>query len=295
MAAAAVFATGLTLPSPVLAQPAAPAVHATPGKGFVAGHVEVRGFSIRYAEAGPRNAPTIVSLPGSAGLEMSTAKDQLARTFHVIELQPPGWGDSPELTRPMEQSELGEILGEAANTLVRGRYHLLGTSMGGANALYLTARFPDRVKSLTLEGSMAPARLADLGTPMIYRDQVRQMLAAGGPPGGYPAPPAHPNKPWATPEFTRAQMAARFRMMQWVQADTGAPPLFEKVRASNVPILAMVGDHDAILKLSLQQYYVETLPKARFVVVPGGEHDLQNTQPEFFAREVAAHVRRTDH
>jgi pimeloyl-ACP methyl ester carboxylesterase len=260
-----------------------------PGKEFKDGYVEVGGFRLHYREAGPRNAPVIISLPGSAGLEMSRAKDHLIRDYRVIEINPPGWGDDPELKREMNQDEIGKLLGEAANKLVKSKYYVLGTSMGGANALWLASQFPKRVKAIVLEGSMAPARLSDLHGQMIYRENVRKMLA-NAPAGGaaYPTPPADPAKPWATAAYNGKQMAQRFRMMQWVQADLGSSELFASVRKSGIPILAMVGDRDAILKPTIDSYYREVLPAAKFKLVAGGGHDLQNTQTDAFVQAVAS-------
>jgi pimeloyl-ACP methyl ester carboxylesterase len=269
-----------------------------PGKEFKEGHVAAGGFHLRYQEAGPKDAPVLVSLPGSAGLEMSRAKDQLIKHFRVIEINPPGWGDDPELTREMNQDEIGKILGEAANQLVTGKYHVLGTSMGGGNALWLTAAFPERVKSVVLEGSMAPLRLSqpsDMTMPLITREGVRKMLAsqaAGSSP--YPTPPADPAKPWATKEYVGKQMGQRFRMMKWVQADVGNEQLYAKVRESKAPILALVGDKDGIIKPSVESYYREVFPQSKFVLIPGAGHDIQNTQTDAFVKEVTAFIKQHD-
>jgi pimeloyl-ACP methyl ester carboxylesterase len=257
-----------------------------PGKEFKEGYVEVGGFRLRYQEAGPKDAPVLISLPGSAGLEMSRAKDQLIRDYHVIEINPPGWGNDPELQREMNQDEIGKLLGEAANKLVTGKYFLLGTSMGGGNALWLASQYPQRVKAIVLEGSMAPTRLSDLTMPMIARENIRKMLANPSAGSSYPLPPPDPSKPWATPEYVGKQMGQRFRMMQWVQADLGNDQLLSSIRQSKIPVLALLGDEDQIIKPSNESYYREVLPEAKFVLIPKGGHDLQNSQTDAFVREV---------
>ncbi|MGC4029798.1 MAG: alpha/beta hydrolase [Steroidobacteraceae bacterium] len=257
-----------------------------PGKAFETGVVEAGGYTLRYSVAGPSGAPVIVSLPGSAGLEMSRAKDQLVDQFRIIEINPPGWGDDPELSAEMTQEEIGRILGEAANKLVEGRYHLIGTSMGGGNALWLAAHYPDRVKSILLEGGMAPTRESDLTSPLITTAFVRQQRAAPSQPnGGYPTPPMDPAKPWATGEYNMKQMQNRFKMMSWVQCDIGDDALFAKIRASGIPVYGLLGDKDGIIKPTVQEYYAQVLPESKFMLVPGGGHDLQNTQTDVFVRE----------
>ena len=271
-----------------------------PGRDFKDGYVEAGGFRLHYKEGGRSDAPVLISLPGSAGLEMSRAKDLLISKYRIIEINPPGWGDDPELTREMEQEEIGKILGLAANKLVTGSYHVLGTSMGGGNALWLAYHYPQRVKSLVLEGGMAPLRRSDLTNPLIERAEVRKRLEAGqspvGPPPGaqpppgaaaaYPTPQVNPAKPWATREYTGKQMTQRFRMMKWVQTDIGSDQLFAKVRDAGFPVLGLLGDKDNIIKPSVAEYYRQVLPKARFVLIPGGGHDLQNTATDAFVKEV---------
>lgn len=258
-----------------------------PGANFVHGTVPAGEFTLDYASAGPEQATaTIVSFPGSAGLEMSTAKDVLAQRYRIIEINPPGWGGKNDLNRPMAQSEIGSVLAQAANTLVDGPYYLIGTSMGGANAIYAAAAHPQRVLGIILEGSMAPARPDDLSVappPPASEDN------SGGPPE-YPAPPPHKNKPWATEDFFRAQMANRFNMFRWVQPDILPEDALASVRANATPVLALVGDQDEILQPSQKEAFAQYLPHAQFQLVPEGWHDLQNTVPEAFVAFVDGFV-----
>jgi pimeloyl-ACP methyl ester carboxylesterase len=260
-----------------------------PGKGFRIDAVQAGGFTLKYAEAGPSSPKaTIVSLPGSGGLEMSTAKDILAQSYRVIELNPPGWGDQTDLDRPMAQSELGGILAEAIRKLVRGPYYLIGTSMGGANALFVAAIDPDNVLGIIHEGSMAPCRLDDMRLPPPTKEQMD--AAYGGGSGAivpnYPVPPVHPRKPWATTAVMQISMRNRMRMMRLVPADFSCEVAVQAVRDHKIPLLALVGDQDGILKLSQADTYRAELPQTQFVAVPGGEHDLQNTTPEIFVSQV---------
>lgn len=267
---------------------------ALPGKPFKQGHVEAGGFTLVYAAAGPADAPaTIVSLPGSAGLEMSTAKDKLAEKYRVIEINPPGWAGREDLTRPMSQQELGALLGEAANTLVAGRYFLLGTSMGGANALYLAEAYPDRVLGIIFEGSMAPARGdVDVKVPPMTDEQRESMVeavSAGRNP--YPSRAPHPRKPWATDAYVADQMLKRGKMMRWVAPDFDATSAIAVVRARRIPVLSLLGTDDEILRPSQEDTFKAVLPEAEFRLIEGGSHDLQNTAPEAFVEAVEAMLR----
>lgn len=173
-----------------------------PGAAFTRGTVKVGEFELDYAgKPGGRERDSGV-LPGSAGLEMSLAKDVLARNHRVVEINPPGWGGKDDLSRPMPMSEIGELLAGAADQLVGGPYFVIGTSMGGTNALYAAARLPRRIRGLILEGSMSPARLTDLhAPPPVPADPGKEPSAAEP---DYPLPPFNPRKPWATEDFIHA-------------------------------------------------------------------------------------------
>ncbi|MGD6749744.1 alpha/beta fold hydrolase [Streptomyces sp. BH105] len=256
-----------------------------PGSAFRRGTVPAGEFTLDYAEAGPSDAPvTLVSLPGSAGLEMSTAKDRLIDTYRVIEINPPGWGGKTDVNRPLPQSELGDLLAEAATTLVDGPFVVLGTSMGGANALYLTARSTDRVRGIVLEGSMSPARPEDLRMPPADEETTPKD------PADYPLPPVHRNKPWATHAYMRRQMADRMAMFRWTQADMEATSAITVIRDRRLPVLALLGDADEILLSTQEKTVRETLPRADFRLVPEGGHDLQNTVPDAFVSLTRAFI-----
>lgn len=261
-----------------------------PGKPFRRSKVDAGGFTLDYAEAGPPDAAiTIVSLPGSAGLEMSTAKDVLSQRCRVIEINPPGFGDNNDLTRPTTQSEIGAVLAEAANKLVKGRYYIIGTSMGGGNALYAAMHAPDRVAGLILEGSMTPVRMQDLQSPPPTPEQLEALKKAGGPPP-YPDRPPHPKKPWASSAYVAKQMGDRIRMFQWVATDFEGEAAVRAARERRTPIVALLGDEDEILKTSQAEAFKAVLPHAEFHLITGGTHDLQNTTPDQFVQQVEAFV-----
>lgn len=249
-----------------------------PGASFVRATSPAGEFILDYAHAGPEDsAVTIVSLPGSAGLEMSTAKDALARKYRVLEINPPGWGGKADLNRKMSMSEVGALLAEAVDHLVNGPHYLIGTSMGGVNALYVAASHPDRVRGIILEGSMAPARLEDLNGPPEAAGEN-----SGAEESDYPLPPVHPKKPWATAEYIQEQMANRFSMMRWVDVEMLPEGALNAVRDAGIPVLALLGAHDEILRSSQRDAYATYLPQAQFHLIVDGHHDLQNTSADEF-------------
>jgi pimeloyl-ACP methyl ester carboxylesterase len=259
-----------------------------PGKVFKAGKVESFGYEVPFAEAG--NGDAVVFLPGSAGLEMSTAKDMLAAEFRVIELDPPGWGDTPQVSARMKQRQLAVILADALTELGVDSCHLVGTSMGCTNAMWLAQQFPHRVRSLVLEGPMLFYRPEDLTNP---DEGPILALRNGAPPpdvSAYPGPPPHPNKPWATSEFFREQMKKRFKMFRWTDHPADQSPLEKFANATDIPITLALGSDDEILKPCYADRFAEVVPAARIARIEGGTHDLQNTAPQAFVEVVKAAI-----
>lgn len=261
-----------------------------PGAPFHPGTVRSDEFVLDYAEAGPPEPEAvIVSFPGSAGLEMSTAKDLLAQRYRIVEINPPGWGAKQDVSRHLPQSEIGRILAAAATQLVDGPFFLVGTSMGGANALYAAALLPDRVSGLILEGSMAPSEAADLRTPPPSPDDRSSADTSADNPA-YPEPVVHPNKPWATAEYVARQMSDRLRMFGWTPPDTTADQAVAAIDWATTPILALLGEQDEILGPTVEQTLRTAIPSAQFQLIPDGMHDLQNTVPDEFVAHVESFI-----
>ncbi|WP_083888042.1 alpha/beta fold hydrolase [Nocardia asiatica] len=253
----------------------------SPGTPFHEGTVTTEQHTLVFAEAAPAHPKsTIVSLPGSAGLEMSTAKDVLAQRHRVVEINPPGWGERNDVTERSHQSTLGPVLAAAIEELVTGPFYLLGTSMGGANALYVASLLPDRTQGVILEGSMAPVLPPEDMHPMPSPPED----------GGYPLPAPHPRKPWATKDFVMNQMLNRARLFEITEVDMDAADAIAKVVEHHIPVLALLGDADEILRPSQEKRIRERIPHAQFHLVGGGGHDLQNTAPEIFVELVEEFV-----
>jgi len=259
-----------------------------PGAGFERGGVASFGYEVPYAQFGTGDA--IVFLPGSGGLEMSTAKDILAQCLHVIELDPPGWGETPALVAQMEQRQLAIVLADAIAALGLTRYHLVGTSMGGINAFWLAQQFRNRIQSITLEAPMLFCRPQDLVNP---DESFILALRAGTPApnmSAYPAPPPHPRKPWATAEFFRHQMLNRFKMFRTTDypADNSALETF--ARETTIPLTILLGTQDEILNLSYAERFKAMAPSSRIDIIDGATHDIQNTAPEAFVAAIRRQV-----
>lgn len=74
----------------------------------------------------------------------------LGKTFRVIAVDLPGFGNSQPLSEPAELAAYADVVGELADELALGEVAVAGHSMGGLVALALTQRRPDLVSQLVL-------------------------------------------------------------------------------------------------------------------------------------------------
>jgi pimeloyl-ACP methyl ester carboxylesterase len=259
-----------------------------PGEKFERGTVASFGYEVPFAQAGSGDA--IVFLPGSAGLEMSSAKDTLAQSFRVIELDPPGWGETAPLAAQMQQRQLAIVLADAISALGLARYHLVGASMGGLNAFWLAKQYPERVLSITLEAPMLFYRPQDLVNP---DESFIRALRAGAPApdmSAYPAPPPHPRKPWATADFFRHQMRNRFKMFRTTDHPADNSALESFAREAKMPIALLLGTQDEILNPCYAERFKDMVPSSRIDIIDGATHDIQNTAPEGFVAAIGRQI-----
>jgi pimeloyl-ACP methyl ester carboxylesterase len=272
-----------------------------PGKPFKEGYVDVDGYHLLYIDGG-KGPTVVVSFTGSGGLEMSTAKDMLAQRYRVIEINPPGWGPDSNTPRDSDMKKMARVFVHALDKLGVGKFHLIGTSAGCVHAMLAAEQYPDRVLSLTGEGGECFTR------PEDRRQQTARAVAAQDAAragkgfdddysiwAGWPAYQWAPNKWWQTPSYQARLMRRRYvrvntdggqnerEMMENTRAD-----MIAQAATLKVPTVDFLGDRDEIMKMTVAQSWKKNMPQSRFVLVAGGTHDLQNSQPEQFVELLEA-------
>ncbi|MEZ5658018.1 MAG: alpha/beta hydrolase [Burkholderiaceae bacterium] len=144
---------------------------------------EANGMRLHHIEWGPLDAPVLVTLHGLRSYSQTFAgvAGALGDRWRVISLDQRGRGESSwDPQHRYETHTYADDIAAWVDALGLQRFHLLGHSMGGANAIVYAARAPERVISLTLEdmgpgasgGSAGGARIkAELArTPKRFGD-----------------------------------------------------------------------------------------------------------------------------
>lgn len=211
----------------------------------------------------------------------------------MVELNPPGWGGTTPLMHKMDQRELAIILAGAIEALGIARFHLHGASMGGVTALWIATQYPERVRTLSLEGDMAFVREADLVNPENLK-ALANTVARNNPEGtGYPRAANHPRKQWINDEYTVSQMQKRISMMRML-TNAHECELEQRMTCFKVPTLVLLGDNDELLNSSHLDRWRELLPDVETLLVAGAAHDIQNTEPEQLVKALHALHTATD-
>lgn len=265
-----------------------------PGRPFKENFVDVDGWHIRYIDSG-KGSTVIVSFPGSGGLEMSTAKDMLAKDYRVIEINPPGWGPDDLNTRERDMRDMAMVFIHALDKIGVQKFHLIGTSMGCIHAMWATEQFQERVLSLTLEGGECFTRPEDR-RPQTARSVAAENKGRRGEGwdndytiwSGWPAYQWAPNKWWQTPAFQARLMYRRYVKNFPYNRNAHMADMLANVKNVKTPTVDMVGDRDEIMKTSVAEAWKKNMPSSKFVIVPGATHDIQNSQPEQFVEIIKA-------
>ncbi len=250
----------------------------------------IAGMTVHVRDNGPRDAPALILLHGM-GASLDTWEPwarALADSFRVIRFDLPGHGLTPaDPTGDYRDTRSHAILAALMDTLGVSRATLIGNSMGGRIAWSFAAERPERVDKLVLispDGFASPGFAYD--TPaevpasmglmryVLPRWMLRMTLA-----------PAYAN-----PEVMTDSLASRYhdfliapgareamlaRMQQTVLRDP--VPRLKRIQAET---LLLWGELDAMIPIRNAQDYLDVLPNARLVRLPGLGHLPFEEAPE---------------
>lgn len=165
----------------------------------------------------------------------------------------PGLGSNP--AHPDIQSYEG-LIGMVETRLLETSepVDVLAQSMGGAIAMMLALRHPERVRRLVLTVTAGGMDIAPLGAT-DWRPEYRS-------------------------EFPH--------VADWVISER--PDVSARFTEIRHPALLIWGDSDPISPLAVGKHLADNLPDASLHVLPGGEHDLVRARPREIAGLIEQHL-----
>jgi 2-hydroxymuconate-semialdehyde hydrolase len=265
-------------------------------------YVEVEGARIRTHASGDAGDPPILLLHGIArSLEdWLPQHDLLSDAHRVISVDLPGFGLSDPLPGPISLDRLADGVERTVRALGEDRpMHVMGNSLGGAVAMRMLCRDPDRVRTLTLVapagfGREVTAALRILGVPGLGRFLLAKMDRRAA----YRAERSiFRDRAMVTDErvdfalkvLARPGYAATFlATAKSLGGIRGVSPqwraaLLEEVAKLPRPTLVVWGERDLILPAAHMEAARRHMPAARFHVFSDTGHMPQIERPGEFA------------
>ena len=253
------------------------------------------GVTLHYVAKG--NGPPVVFIHGG-GRDLRYWDKQLAafaQRHHVVAYSrryaPPN--ENAEIVSDYNATVDAADLVALIRRLDLAPAHLVGASIGGVAALFLTVRHPELVRSLVLAEPPVLRWALDLPGGAALFDRF---LSDAFKPAGAAFRAGEPERAMGmlTDAFLGAGTFARFpealqrRVMRaardWAAQTTSSAPFpelaREAVRAIETPALLLSGARTIPLHALVDEELERLLPNCERVVVPDGSHDLWADQPE---------------
>jgi len=263
------------------------------GAGPHAKRVVADGVSLALRDEG--RGPALVCLHSIAhgSRDFAGLAEALRDGFRVVSLDWPGHGDSDADTGPVDAQRFGELLAQVLDGLGIERAVLLGNSIGGAAALHVASRMPERVRGLVLidAGGLVP-----IGVLARVFCRVMAAFFAAGARGAWwfprafawyyglilPEPPARAQR-----ERIIAAGSEMARSLELAWRSFGRPDADLRMQAAQLrcPALVCWSERDRVIPLALARPAIERIPGARLALFPGGHSPFLEC-PERFMPEL---------
>jgi len=250
-------------------------------------------------EAGRDRARSVVLIHGlgdDASRSWDSVVPELARDYHVLVFDLPGFGRSTRANELYSPERYSAFVDFVASRFVPGRFALVGHSMGGAIALHYAAAHPEKVERLVLVDA------AGILHRVVYTQALTQ-LGIEGLPGTYPGQGRLSR--WVGNMLSRfagiseatvpaeglilSNPAMRKRFFQGDPNKIAGYALLLQDFSRLVPrvaspTLVVWGAKDGITPLRTGKLLAGNIAGARLVVIPGARHTPMKSQPRRFRR-----------
>lgn len=265
--------------------------------------IVVQDIDVNYVDTG--HGPVVICLHGWASslLMWQRTMAHLRRTYRVIALDLPGFGDSasppsafdytPGAYAQFVAAFVQQVVPQAAPLTI------VGHSMGGMIATQLTVDVPGIVGGLVLAdpvitglvgGGMGRLLRTRLGQQFIDRTGRSAWIRRLGTQGVL-NDPRLARDPAAQRSLRDMARATTDAMSGSLRALT-LTDLSDRLVEIDVPTLIIVGARDLTAPVSEARLAAQRIPQAHLAVVPRASHMPMDQQPELFDRLLASYLHR---
>jgi 2-succinyl-6-hydroxy-2,4-cyclohexadiene-1-carboxylate synthase len=264
--------------------------------------VQIDNYCFSYYSEGEASHPTILFLHGFMGnrFEFKQAIAILSKQFHCVAIDLLGHGQTIAIDPSIDQDDSYTIQSNA-NFVIKfldllrvDCCFLVGYSMGGRLALYLTIHFPQYFHRVVLESASAGLSLAAARSDRLAQDrQLATKLETGDLrlflENWYQQPifanlRSHPHFAQMLEQRlsnSPAQLAKSLRNLS-----TGMQPsLWENLSENKIPLLLIAGELDPKF-VQINQQMQQLCKHSQLDIIPSCGHNIHFENPELFIEKI---------
>jgi pimeloyl-ACP methyl ester carboxylesterase len=262
--------------------------------------LRVDGRRVLVAEAGEAARPAVLLIHGlgnNGHRDWRSTYPVLARQFHVIALDLPGFGASDPLPGGYSFEQLDAALLAVTAQLSLRRFSLVGHSLGGAVSLYFASRHPERIERLVL---------VDAAGVLLQQVFTRQLIDANRSTGSA-ALDGLISVLGANSESVIDLVESQLDLSSWLMANPAmADALFgtpihvdaalglvkhdftAALRTIHAPTMILWGSDDRVTLPRTGELLAGRLADARLQIIAGARHMPMTETPDEFNRALVA-------
>jgi pimeloyl-ACP methyl ester carboxylesterase len=265
--------------------------------------IEIPSARLHYATSGTGEPMLLIPGLGMDHTYYRLGAPLLSRHLQVLAVDPRGIGRSTKSPPPYSVEGWADDFAAMIDQLGFGPIHVLGSSLGGAMALALAQRHPDKLKSLIVVGGFSEL---DRATELNFRLRLRLIQKLGmsdevadymglwtltrkfiNSDAGYAVMRA--NQANIRANSAESYSALIDALLKWGRCQPGQEqePKFTTLLASiKGPTLVVTSDNDHLIPRELSELIAARISGAKLVVMPGAGHIPFMEQPEQVTRIV---------
>lgn len=237
---------------------------------------------------GPENAPLLILGPslGTSTVLWEKSIACLSQRYRVAAWDLPGHGDSPAASERFSVADLADAV---VATIEEKGFFYAGVSLGGAVALELLLRHPDRVRAAAIVASGA-----QLGTPGAWAQRAAKVRAEST-----SSLIIQSAQRWFAPDSVAKEPELAGRLLHALQAADdesyalccealAAYDLRQRLGEIATPVLALWGEHDAVAPEAKAAEIVSGVQDGRLARIADAAHLPPAEQPVATAQSLLA-------
>jgi pimeloyl-ACP methyl ester carboxylesterase len=213
---------------------------------------------------------------------------QVRAVGRIVALDMPGFGHSDQPAELIAPDAMGDFLGRLIDEWALGAPHVVGPDVGTAAALFLAAKAPEKVTSLSIGGGAVRSPIEAGGAlegvmqaPSL--DAVRQLDARANISAAVEMAAPHALEPQVHEDYVSAYDLGRFaesaRFVRHYQVQNEV--LRDLLPSILTPVQIVAGKNDELVPWSNNQYLADSLPNSVAYALDAGHFAWEEAAGEY--------------